>query len=421
MDGSLKKLLVCMIYLLVGGILKAQDILITQKGDIINVYQTEISQNSISYTLEDNADAPVIKIAKEDVLMIKKKDGTQLRFHNENVKQTGLEEFVAPDTISSQQQEIKNVANADSKKMREQYNSINVTYIDEQRKHKGKSTLDFYCQLLAMESSQFCDENIEVSFSIGDVKYKYVDERVLSSNYELKPISYIHPSFSPNAPSLQVTVKNKTDNSVYIDLGNTFIKRQSESSPYYVPSATSTTSISTSGGSVNIGSITGAIGIGGALGQLANGINVGGGGGTSSTNTVYSQRVISIPPHSSKKLGEQILFPFNSSSNLERIKPVAVGTQCFIIQLISKEEGQNALCGIELNYTEQDTPFSCGTYITYSFDEAFTLTRHLQTDFYVGKIIGDGNAKTLSPNCNQPLSFTIYRTSKKSFRSVPIR
>ena len=76
--------------------------------------------------------------------------------------------------------------------------------------------------------------------------------------------------------ALGVKVQNKTDHTIYIDLGNTFITRSGEAQAYYVPSSTVTSKGKTAGGSVNLGSVASAVGIGGAVGTLAGGVNVGG-------------------------------------------------------------------------------------------------------------------------------------------------
>ena len=54
----------------------AQDIIVKKDGTILNVYNLEESSNSYFYTLEATSGANVLKINKDDVFSIKKKDGT---------------------------------------------------------------------------------------------------------------------------------------------------------------------------------------------------------------------------------------------------------------------------------------------------------------------------------------------------------
>lgn len=87
-------------------------------------------------------------------------------------------------------------------------------------------------------------------------------------------LSYSHTrNGTPSYCAIAVTVKNKTGQTLYIDLGNTFFIRNMSPSPYYVPSATQTTTSTTTGASINMGAVAGALGVGGRAGTLASGVN----------------------------------------------------------------------------------------------------------------------------------------------------
>lgn len=58
--------------------LMAQDIIVKKDGTILTVYNLEESSTSYFYTLESSKDAPTQKISKNDVLSIKKIDGTTI-------------------------------------------------------------------------------------------------------------------------------------------------------------------------------------------------------------------------------------------------------------------------------------------------------------------------------------------------------
>ena len=107
--------------------------------------------------------------------------------------------------------------------------------------------------------------------------------------------------------TLTVVVYNRTSEIMTIDQTKSFfVNSDGKSVSYYDPTVrtTSVTDMSsvTKGGSVNLGSIAGAFGIGGALGQIANGINLGGSGtnGTAETSTTYVADLpqVSLAPHS---------------------------------------------------------------------------------------------------------------------------
>lgn len=107
--------------------------------------------------------------------------------------------------------------------------------------------------------------------------------------------------------SLTAIVYNRTSEIMTIDQTKSFFVNSSgKSISYYDPTVrtTSVTDMSskTKGGSLNLGAVTGALGIGGIVGQLANGINLGGDGttGTAETTTTYVADMpqVSLAPHS---------------------------------------------------------------------------------------------------------------------------
>ena len=107
--------------------------------------------------------------------------------------------------------------------------------------------------------------------------------------------------------ALTAVVYNRTSEIMTIDQTKSFfVNSDGKSVSYYDPTirTTSVTDMSsvTKGGSVNLGSKAGALGIGGTIGQLANGINLGGSGtsGTAETSTTYVADLpqVSLAPHS---------------------------------------------------------------------------------------------------------------------------
>lgn len=107
--------------------------------------------------------------------------------------------------------------------------------------------------------------------------------------------------------ALTAVVYNRTSEIMTIDQTKSFfVNSDGKSVSYYDPTVrtTSVTDMSsvTKGGSVNLGAVAGALGIGGTIGQLANGINLGGSGtsGTAETTTTYVADLpqVSLAPHS---------------------------------------------------------------------------------------------------------------------------
>lgn len=55
--------------------LSAQDLIVTQSGETIKAYRTDVGEKMVYYQLEDAEDAPILKIQKADVLVIKLQNG----------------------------------------------------------------------------------------------------------------------------------------------------------------------------------------------------------------------------------------------------------------------------------------------------------------------------------------------------------
>lgn len=172
--------------------------------------------------------------------------------------------------------------------------------------------------------------------------------------------------------SITAIVFNPTDEIMIIDQTKSFfVNSDGTSISYFDPTVrtTSTTDLSsgTKGASVNLGAIGGALGIGGTLGGLLQGINVGGSStnGQSVTNATYIADLpqVSIAPHGS-------------------------GTMSKVYQVSGL--GRPAL-KISGNYsipnmTAENSPCKFSVCISYSLDNGETFNK-LVTNFYANSII----------------------------------
>lgn len=61
----------------------AQDLIVPQKGEPINAYNLEQSVDYLFFTKENSADSPILRIAKTDVLMVRKADGSVLSLNSQ--------------------------------------------------------------------------------------------------------------------------------------------------------------------------------------------------------------------------------------------------------------------------------------------------------------------------------------------------
>lgn len=93
-----------------------------------------------------------------------------------------------------------------------------------------------------------------------------------------------------------VTIKNRTNKTLYNYLANSFVITCGEAHVYFVPTAKFVTSGTSGDVGVNVGALANAAGIGGTLGTIASGVTVGGSTTKQNTTKTFSQRVIAIPP-----------------------------------------------------------------------------------------------------------------------------
>ena len=80
----------------------AQDIMVTNDGESMKVYNIEVGQSAIFYQLEDNKDSEVKRIDKANVLIIKKQDGTQIIPSANNAETSAQQNTTVPQLSAGQ-------------------------------------------------------------------------------------------------------------------------------------------------------------------------------------------------------------------------------------------------------------------------------------------------------------------------------
>ncbi len=342
--------------------LYAQDVLITKDGEVKQVYGVEIGPSSVFFKLENKADASIQSIERSKVFMLKYADGRKMTFDGEAPIQNTAPSSASPAASAT------TIGVPDEARNTAILNGINnnvVTYSDDAK--KGKKAKRFFCQFRATPTSVFANKDVEIAFNAASVSPFAGNDEGLWDRV------------------IEVTVKNKTSRTVFVDLGNSFFIRGGESTPYYVPTATSNTTGTNSGVAVNLGGVTNALGIGGAAGQIAQGTTVGGGKSSATTTTVYSQRIVAVPPMSSKKIGTEYLVPFNTN-----FYKGAVVSEKSTNYRGSQYHRMDVECdmGQVFNWTENNSPIKWGSFVSYSFDEGFSSSAYLKSDFYMFQLIG---------------------------------
>lgn len=169
---------------------------------------------------------------------------------------------------------------------------------------------------------------------------------------------------------LAVFVKNLTDEIMIVDQEMSFfIDPSGNSISYFDPTVrTSTTtnfSSGTTGASLNLGAVASAFGIGGPLGALMGGVNVGGsstsGGSQANTVIIADQKRINIGPRGGAALSKTYSIPGVGKNS---VSPTAFSTS--------------------MTYKESPTRFS--VCVSYSLDGGESFEK-LVTDFYVSSNI----------------------------------
>lgn len=214
------------------------------------------------------------------------------------------------------------------------------------------------------------DENISIQYGIYT--------KFANTDYNLGPF-----------PTLRIKVTNKTDKIIFIDLGTSYIKKNDVASVIYTPTITSTMIGQSVGIGVNAGTIANAVGIGGMVGTALGGITVGGSKGSSVTTSTYAQRFVSVPPKSAVLLEDvPILTPGSEKAlgNLFYFKEMGKGKQKRLWCLSHKFDDVES--GKINEYDEQNSLFTIGCYLNYSFSEDFRNSTGIETTYYVKKLIG---------------------------------
>ena len=175
-------------------------------------------------------------------------------------------------------------------------------------------------------------------------------------------------------PHLVITVNNKTERTIFIDLQKSFLVVNGESYPMF----TNTTSVSTQGSTSLTGVNLGLVGVGAADSEF-------------NTKMTHEQRIISVPEESKKAVDLPLVTKWGVSWKLNNVNgSLAIfpkGTNCnhwdyFIIDQDFINKGQ------VLNYEADDSPLTIDVRMCYSFTEDLATTFVNKSQFSAIHIVG---------------------------------
>lgn len=258
----------------------AQDMIVKKNGTIIKAKVIKVGSSEVEYKKWTNQNGPIYSISVNELFAINYQNGEKDMFENNQNKTTQQKESINGEINSPK--EIPAILASDNSILIKSY--TNQVLQAKKPRFKEKQARLMYPVYGITCNSVLSDSHITISFSKVYTKYntKYIPESVVGYS---------------------ISIENKSDETIYIDLANSFkIDDMGNSISYFSNKTYTTNKSSSSGGSLNLGAVTGAIGMGGAVGTLANGVNVGGGSTKGTSVTETEERIMIIPPHGKRTL-----------------------------------------------------------------------------------------------------------------------
>lgn len=367
--------------LAVPAVVYSQDLIVKSDGSEIQAKVLSVEESKVSYKKWTNKNGPTYSLNTDRIFMIKYENGDKDVFSgNKDSGKASSSADVASGYVEKQPA-------ADNSELIMKYNpkvEFNL---------KRKSSKTKYCfPVMGVEpSSVLSNDDVEMSFV----------RKAAPSCYKSVALRYY------------IEIKNKTNNVLYVDKGNSFRSVNNISTPFYDTKQVSVSTGGGSGASMGLGSVAGALGVGGLIGDLAGGLSVGGGTSTSVSTTYTQQRILAIPPHSSAYISEHVWDNYKgnkwkqiSEAENFRIEPKK-GERFF------KEE-----C---IEYTAENSPCKYRYYITYSTSSDFKTYSSVNANLYARYIVAKGVYTNYIKNnwSSEKYMNECYNDMISNFESVP--
>lgn len=341
----------------------AQDVIVKKDGSTILSKVLEVNTADIKYKKFSNQNGPTYTISKAEVMTINYENGDKDDFASGNVN------------VSQPIEQVPRLISKPADKRNAEIISLYNRYYNPTKKVDKKNSLaKYYLLIFGIKSSSI--------MSNEDIEMKFVRE-VVKSPYGRKYTIY------------NINLTNKTNKTLYIDKGNCFkLYNNGEFLCYFDNTEQMTVNMGGgSGASLGLGSVAGALGIGGTVGQLASGVGVGGGSSHSVSTTYSQQRVIAIPPHGNRNLTDEKWVKTKKGSLFSDAEYTTVeDAESFNFEYVkSSELGLRrgmVKRGEVLTYQEDESPWKREYIITYSTDESFNTYSSIKSELYIHEIIG---------------------------------
>lgn len=349
--------------------MSAQDVIVKKDGSTILSKVLEVNPNDVKYKKFSNQNGPTYTINKLEILSINYENGDKDMFDDNNSEKT---QTTQASSDSSSPRLIQKKAAENNVQLIESYKT-EISQINKEDK-KNAAACNIYFEVT--QNSILANEDLEISF-LGNGDYAF-----------------------------DIVIENKSNRMIYIDKGNCF-RVINGNNPYCYYNATEQITVGRNSGggvSLGIGSVAGVMGVGGKIGQLANGVSVNGGTSNSSSTTYVSQRVIAIPPYSKKNLCEnkeievsrnwfKTIDPNEDFASYDKwgIRPDGSHHRYGYDGVYSAQFGMHKgyiKVGQVLSYNENDTPYRRVYTITYSHEESFSTYTTINFTLYIRHALG---------------------------------
>ena len=382
----------------------AQDMIVKKDGTVIQAKVMKVGTSEVDYKKWSNQNGPQYSIAVADILAINYQNGEKETFDNVSAQPEASKPAAQPTGMTQVTVETLSAeAKAANDAAIEKYNQIYDTDVNEVMKNGNAKGA--FMRLGVAEGSVLENEDIAISIATGYMPY----------GGEFTPI---WPD--PCNVGIKFMIQNKTNSTLYLDLGNTLYVSMGQSFGYYVPTSTTTTNSSSSGVGINAGAIAGAMGIGGVAGKLAGGINFGGGSTSGTAVTTFSQRVVAIAPGSTYNLDPQYIFCNETRSIspgfLCSLKGMMATHYCKAV--FSDENGGRMLNYDLYSYSEQSSPLQLSFVTSYSKNEDFASSSSLRCGLYLMEMYGEGLFKQLVKESKLPVISANDNAAKKTMGGI---
>lgn len=364
------------------------DVIILKDASTMTVYNVERAGKWILYTLENSEDAPLQRIEVKNVFAIKTDTGELQSIGDEPEAKT---EVKAKDREPVREEAV---AADDNASRIDLYNSAPLSL----KKPKGEK-----------DREKICSDFITL--------WGITSNSILSDKNILIELVMLVPETRARLiiPQYKVRITNKTDKALYIDLANSFkFNADGTAEPYFTNSVYTEGGSSGKGVSLNMGAVAGAMGIGGALGTLAQGVGVGSGSSKSASVTTAEERILMIPPHSAVTMPPMKYADgssFREDFEVLYIRTIPLkgiltsdgdmrrydATKGFVHQLEQKggidsddltSEVIQAPLGHIREFSEDDSPKKLRRIITYSTEADFSTYSSVEYTMYVRGVMG---------------------------------